>query len=156
STGPCKHIWAAVLAAEARGLLKEANAAKQLVSEFPSPQEGDDSDGLALDFGEEYFPQSRRPATRPASAPGPQLVSKPKPEPKEVWRKLIDEVSQPRVPASGSNLHFPAKRQILYVVDVEPSQSSGELVLALSSRDRKANGEWSRHSSLNLKSSQIS
>jgi superfamily II DNA or RNA helicase len=145
STGPCKHLWATVLAAESSGYLK--NLAGARISRF------DYSGGLPerefeLDYADEFIPQrSPDPPLRP------QLVPKPPPVPE--WRRQIEEVSRGVAQIPVGSTVFPAKRQILYIVDVRASVTAGSLVLSVETRDRKANGEWSRLTPLSLKRNQM-
>src|SRR5436190_15963048 len=45
STGPCKHVWATILAAEARGYLSEASlATRDRIYDYADSDVGDDED----------------------------------------------------------------------------------------------------------------
>ena len=142
SDGPCKHLWAAILAAEARGYLSKAVSAPKLVLDC-----GDY--GLDEEYDDEYeegFPLSvRRPVAVPPSAPKSRS-----------WLKRIAEISDAAVTqASFTGEPWPAKREVLYIVDVTASLAAACLILSLSSRDRKLNGSWARSKTLSLRRSQI-
>jgi superfamily II DNA or RNA helicase len=139
SNGPCKHLWATVLAAESRGLLADA-ATRDLKFLYVRKEPE-----FELDYADEFIPR-RAPVRpiRPPAAPPPPL-----------WRGQLEELSR-RVPNAADTLpEFPAKRQILYVVEAFGNQNSGKLVLSLLARDRKVNGEWTRPVPLSLKRGQI-
>ncbi|HXJ96860.1 MAG TPA: SNF2-related protein [Terriglobia bacterium] len=142
SDGPCKHLWAAILAAEAYGHLTAAASAPKLVLDC-----GDY--GLDEEYDDEYeedFPLSaRRPVAVPPSVPKSQN-----------WLKRITEISDSAsTQASWSGEPWPAKRQVLYIVDVAASPTASCLILSLASRDRKMNGSWARSKTLSLRRSQI-
>ena len=141
SDGPCKHLWATLLAAEAYGYLAEAAAAPKLVldcGDYGFDEEFDEED-------EEGFPLSAR---QPMAVP-------PAPPKSQGWRKRIGEISDSASQTASPSEPWPAKRQILYIVDVTASLSAKCLILSLWSRDRKLNGSWSRSKSLTLRRSQI-
>ena len=133
--GPCKHLWAAILAAESKGHLAALTIVTPLEFDY-----GGDIEGLP----------SRDPGELVSR---PQLVPKPPPVPE--WRRQIEAVGKQEKAGSPRTAPFPAKRQILYVVDRPASITAGSLVLGLASRDRKTNGEWSRIAPLSVKRSQI-
>ena len=142
SDGPCKHLWAVILAAEAYGYLSETASAPKLVLDC-----GDY--GLDEEYDDEYeenFPLSaRRPMAVPPAAPKSQG-----------WLKRIAEISDTSATqASFTGEPWPAKRQVLYLVDVTASLTASCLILSLASRDRKLNGTWARSKTLSLRRSQI-
>jgi hypothetical protein len=136
SDGPCKHIWATILAADARGHLSAAS----------------DAD-LVLDFGDIEDEDWEMPA--PQSHP-PVAVPKPPPPPRPpVWKNLITGVASRGLQAAQLADQWPSKREVLYIVDVPGSGSSGNVVLNLAMRDRKAEGVFTRVTPLALKRNQI-
>ena len=147
SSGPCKHLWATILAAETNGHLSNVAGARNLSFDYSG-----DQPEFALDYDEDYVP---RPApSRAEFRPKPQLVPPP-PPPIPAWRRQIEEIGRLRTDNQAGTTAFPAKRQILYVVDVANSALTGGLVLTLVTRDRKANGEWSRIVPLSVKRSRV-
>ena len=137
SEGPCKHLWATVLAAESRGFLGQATT-RTLEFEY-----GSDDQEFQLEYADTFIPQ-RTPA-RPAKPPAPP--------PPPAWRRQLDELAK-RSSQSAPASEFPSKRQILYLVDASVKRI-GSLVMSLASRDRKVNGEWSRPAPLSLKRAQV-
>ncbi|MBZ5520877.1 MAG: DEAD/DEAH box helicase [Acidobacteriia bacterium] len=137
--GPCKHLWATILAAEARGYLAPAASASglRLDENGSDPTEG--SAGRI-----EYLPKSGT------------VIVHPKPVPKAPdWRAQVAEIAHRRAWNESTDAAWPAKRQIVYIVDVPQSRVKGCLVLLLQMRDRRMDGSWSRHTSISLKQSQI-
>jgi superfamily II DNA or RNA helicase len=145
SAGPCKHLWATILAADAQGLLSAAAAAADLIL-----NDGDyDPDLDEEPDYEEYERGLHRPPVIAA-------IPKPPPAPKvPAWQRQIAEISQPGAETGWSGSEWPAKRRILYIVDVANSISAGCLVLSLGQVTPKADGAWARHSALSLKRRQV-
>jgi superfamily II DNA or RNA helicase len=141
SDGPCKHLWAAILAAESDGYLAATAAAPKLTlncGDYGFDEESEEE-------YEEGFPLSaRRPMAVPPAVP------------KSLgWRKRIAEISHSAAPPAWSGEPWPAKRQVLYTVDVAASLAAGSLIIFLSSREHKLNGGWTRSKILTLRRSQI-
>ncbi|HEY6341040.1 MAG TPA: DEAD/DEAH box helicase [Bryobacteraceae bacterium] len=119
--GACKHVWATLLASEAKGYLSAVS------NHSPIFEEG-------VHDPDEEFKEPRRtisPAPRPA----------PKPAPTPAWKRRIEEIVNPGGPMVRPAEPWPAKRQIVYVVDVPSSVNAGRLVLTLGSRDVKVSGD---------------
>jgi hypothetical protein len=145
SDGPCKHVWATVLAADAQGYLSAAAAAPDVVldcgeydpNEDPEcPDEEDLEDTFAL--------LSPVAAVAQPVAPNPPA-----------WLQRVTEISRGGAYGSSGTLAWPAKRRILYLVDATSSALTSRLELALVTSDRKADGGWSQHNPLKLKHSQV-
>src|SRR5579872_707960 len=139
SEGACKHLWATILAAEARGYLSRAAAARDL---FLEPDYSD------LDLDEEPDPLVTGPVPTWA-VPAPVAPKVP------TWQKRLTEISGGRTPVASDSDAWPAKRQILYVVDIPKLPQEAGLVLCVESRDRKLDGSWTRNKALSLKHGQI-
>jgi superfamily II DNA or RNA helicase len=114
SNGPCKHLWAAILMAEARGYLSNAAADPELAME--------DGTGLFRDHARERESELP-PAPKPAA-----------------WRRQLEEAAMTERVRLSSRAPWPAKREILYVVDVPSSRTADKLVLVIETRDRKKDG----------------
>jgi len=114
--GPCKHLWAAVLEAERRGLLTEVTKAPVIEVE---------EDIVDPDFEDEPLFQ-----WRPA-APVVQRVP--------LWQDHLTSIQRSLPPSSQPSRDM----EILYVIDAQGSRASGGLDLGLYTRNRKKNGEWS-------------
>ena len=134
----CKHVWAALLAAEAQGVaLLDPGHATNTVSIEPMDlddlDDSDDGDQLWRSADERWFP---RPATSAAPERRPRAT-------RPAWQQLLDTiVAVPAaVPAARPRL---ASGQLLYVIDVAASLAAGEAVVELVTRDLKASGEWGK------------
>jgi hypothetical protein len=140
SDGQCKHVWATILAAELRGHLSAAASAPN----------------LALDCGDFELHRARDEKADPSPFYRLEMVVPKPPAPKPpAWLQQVTEITKGGAQAGTGGLAWPAKRQILYIVDVTASVSASSLVLALMSSDRKADGGWSHHGPLRLKHSQV-
>jgi superfamily II DNA or RNA helicase len=116
--GPCKHIWATVLAADAKGYLSDV--------EVDSVVE--------------------QPGRTPPPPPKPVTPD---------WLKQIEGVANRGLATARSGETWPAKRQLLYVIDIQGSRSAECVVLRLNSRDRKIDGGWGGATVPTLQRSQI-
>jgi superfamily II DNA or RNA helicase len=138
---PCKHLWAVVLAAEGQGYLSAAASAAKVTLDCDDLDlhEMPDQGVLARDISSRSSAAFRKlPAPKPPS-----------------WRQQVVEIAAPRAPAAGPDVPWPAKRGILYIVDVASSLQRNGLVLSLHSRDCKADGSFGRPKPLALKRNQI-
>lgn len=110
--GPCKHIWATVLAADAKGYLTAAGAGP-------------------LSRAEESFDRGRaaKPARRPVLAPKPQ----PKP-----WELVLKQVHGVEARLE-SREPWPSRREVMYVFQPPPSPDSA-LIVELMTRELKSKG----------------
>jgi hypothetical protein len=117
---PCKHIWAACLAAEQKGYLKGAG-------DFASPG-----------FSEaipEVFPRK--------AYPKPALVKKPAPTPG--WRKQLQPLLA-KMGADESRLRFTTapEREFVYIINAGATLTQERLSVEVAQRDKKINGEWGK------------
>jgi len=131
---PCKHLWATILAADARGYLSAASATDVVLDCIGVEDE---------DRGNAGF--SKR---QPVPAPKP-------PPPPPAWKNHIIGIASRSLQAARFADEWSGKREILYVVDVPGSGSAGNVVLKLAMRDRKADGGCTRVAPLALKRSRI-
>jgi superfamily II DNA or RNA helicase len=123
----CKHLWATLLAAESKGLLRDAAAAMRVRTEF--------------DLFGDPFPSLSGPKLA-ASKP----VAKAPPRP-PAWVKQLNDLASQANPAAGV---WPAQRQILYVVDVPTCAMGSSLILKLLTREPKKAGGWKKPSTPRL------
>ena len=143
--GPCKHIWAAILEADRRGSLEEARASSrlQLEDDFdPDDPDPDDFDEEDSDFLNGPIGGWGRIA--PVAPPQPPLWE----ERLAAVQRLV-EVARPATPARSK------ESEVLYVVSLDSSRSSGAVTLEIKERTRKKNGEWSVLKDLSLSPKQI-
>ncbi|HXI56091.1 MAG TPA: SNF2-related protein, partial [Polyangia bacterium] len=136
SEGPCKHLWATILAADRMGLLASMHAFTKIRLDQHEVGEADDEADEEVN------------AIVPA-APSPMLaayrrqldaIQKARPVPPPPWKDLLL-----RARGYGDAEAMPAKWTgcLLYVVDVERNYV-GHLTLSLFERTRKRNGEWAK------------
>lgn len=125
--GPCKHLWAAVLAAESKGYLSDVEPAR-------------DASELAAE--EEFWEDPDEPLLFPISANRPRVAAPPARPP--VWKVQIEGIAGSRTGVGGNRLAWPEKRQLLYAVDPGASRTAGQLVISLFTRDRKKDGSYGR------------
>jgi superfamily II DNA or RNA helicase len=141
----CKHLWATILAADAQGGISVPASAPQLVlrDDFESPFDDADLKTQVARWRDSVARPRVPVTTRPRVPKSPS------------WRQQFSDIvapgSGPDAPAST----WPAKREVLYVVDIARCLSGGGLWLALESRDRKKDGSWTRPKPLAMKRSQI-
>ena len=144
SDGPCKHLWATVLAAQQRGFVSALNWAVHLP---PSPHK---ETFEPLSLKDEIFRASmaRRPVAQ-VSKPQPRPVTQKIP----AWKDRISGIGKD----SGlPSREWPKKREIVYIVDRPASFATGCLVLAIQTHDLKLNGTYSRLNPLSLERGRIS
>ena len=117
---PCKHIWAACLAAEQKGYLKGAG------------------DFVSSDFSEAI----------PEVSPGenysrPALVKKPPPSPG--WKKQLQPLVA-KMEADENRLRFstPPEREFVYLIDVGGTLAQERLLVQVAQRERRMNGAWGK------------
>jgi superfamily II DNA or RNA helicase len=130
--GRCKHLWAAVLEADRRGVLGEATTggALRLYSE-PDP---DDERQLA--GREPHIPPPPSPRTPP-------------------WQEYLTDIRRSLDDKKLKTPVWPREFEILYVVDPGTSKVAGAIVLELFSRSRKKNGEWTVNKEFRIAPSQV-
>lgn len=135
SNGPCKHIWATILTAEARDLLSSAAA-------DPNLQLVEDLGGL-----------ERASEAIPQGAERGGLTEEPKPA---IWRRQLAGVSAAQQQSPLLSSAWPAKRELIYTVDAPSSVAAGRVVLVTLTRDRKKDGTFSKPARGVVKRDQIS
>jgi superfamily II DNA or RNA helicase len=121
SSGPCKHLWATILAVEEYGYLKAValTPGTPVTYDYADAEDRDDV---------------RLPAPRPQPPPPAAKPQVKQPD----WRNRLQQIV-PGVPIAAER--WPADRQILYVVDVTGSVHHG-LTINLWTREPKRSGGW--------------
>ena len=125
----CKHIWAALLEAESRGLLSgDGPVGEDAVLEPEYPSAG--LRALRIDRG------------RPEALPGTPVRPPQKPP---AWQQFLTELRQD-VAAAERALPQPrfSNGQIVYAIDVRDTRAGNGTVINVLFRQRKKNGEWSK------------
>lgn len=142
-TGACKHLWATILAAEAKGYLSAAASDEELA------------------FFEEYIndyaveiSRSSKPFSKSPRLPS-ETTKLPAPKPPS-WRQKLTEIARQHTASPQGTDEWPTKRQIIYVVDVVTSVRQGVVILDLMTRDKKKDGTWSRPVLMNMRRYQLS
>ena len=143
----CKHLWAAILAADARGYLSVPASDPNLYLEcdyfgFDEDEEDEGEDGV--------FPPP--PPSSSIRAPGLKWAAEPKPT---GWQVQIAGISQLHNQAWAPGFTWPASRQILYAVNVSRSEQARGMVVSPLARDALHDGTWKPSFSLKLKREQI-
>jgi superfamily II DNA or RNA helicase len=146
SEGPCKHLWAVLLQAGKQGFLSLATAATKLV-EVNIDEEDDDSEEDDEDDGDE--PEDEAPFELTPTEPVIPALRGPS------WRTQIGDVQSMALQSARLARTWPAKRQIVYIVDVNASIAAGAVTIAIMSRDLKQNGEWSRTVRIDLRRNEV-
>jgi superfamily II DNA or RNA helicase len=150
---PCKHVWAALLAAEAQGLLKGADG--QSPRTIVVDEEILDTEGEEYDDYDDYEDESEVIAYRRFTdlPRGPSRTGTPKPP---TWKESLANLRGALERREGPNqAEWPPGREVLYMVDASTSKQNGELVLEVAHRDRKKNGDWGKPKAERLMPQQI-
>jgi superfamily II DNA or RNA helicase len=149
--GPCKHLYALLLAAESQGYLSgashaAADAQPEDADEFEGDDLTDDEDPddwiLERGAGEEFIPH-RRPRVRGGIA-GKTGRRKPG------WGELLDAMDQPLAGKTAARA-APRERRIEYVLDREGTLQGRGLALELACSERRADGEWGKRKSFRIR-----
>ena len=131
--GRCKHLWAAVLEADRRGVLGEA------------------VNGGALRLARDADPDDERELARwqfrpPEPPPPPQAPP---------WQEYLTDIRNSLETRKQKAPAWPRDFEIIYVVDPTASKVAGAIVLELFSRSRKKNGDWTINKEFRIAPSQV-
>ncbi len=118
----CKHIWATLLAAEARGFGAALTAPRRLQLELDDEDDGYDPDDSTLEFE----PVRRQPAPRRVR--------------RETWLDQLDTLRRQLEPGAAPT----ADRRVVYVLDATNGRVAPQLVIETAVSERKKNGEWGK------------
>jgi hypothetical protein len=119
--GQCKHLWAAMLEADRIGALAEAMQAKYLKLEDDPRFDDEEEDAVVPPFRLLPPVPSRIPA----------------------WQEHLSFIRHEIEQKKSVGASFARNSQILYIVDLAASRTSGAMVVELFFRTRKKNGDWS-------------
>jgi superfamily II DNA or RNA helicase len=143
--GPCKHIWAAILAAKDRGFLSAGRGEPRYL-ELAEPEPDDSSFQEDWEVDDNYedeiepFAVDERPA-RPTTARPTRPRRKRQPA---SWKKVLSALQKAEQPDGMYHRQtWPAGRELLYIVDIAASKPDQGLVLEVAYRQRKLDGDWS-------------
>jgi SNF2-related domain/Helicase conserved C-terminal domain/Bacterial SNF2 helicase associated len=123
----CKHLWAAILTADEQNYLAEAVSATGITHQ-PGQLSGDRSSALSP------APVILTP-TRPAVMP-----SKPSSQPG--WKVQMGRVGTAAASYRKETLHWPAHKEIFYLLDVPKSLGARSVVLTIATGERRTEGGW--------------
>jgi superfamily II DNA or RNA helicase len=146
SEGACKHLWAVLIQSGKQGFLSEAAKATKLIETDPD----DDDDDNPYDDEDEFEEEDNAPFELKAPEP-PKIPALRGPS----WRTQIGDVQNMALQSARLMRTWPAKRQIVYMVDVNASIAAASLTIALGSRDLKMNGEWTRTTRIDLRRNEL-
>jgi superfamily II DNA or RNA helicase len=139
--GPCKHIWGTILGAETQGYLADAAKAPSLILDDGEFDEDEEEEDEAPDGGvESTFAALQK--TPGAVAPKSDVPS---------WKAEVHSLVMGKAIRDRFLDNWPAKREIVYQVDVQSSLVAGNLVIALETRDRKTDGSHTPPVRANIK-----
>ena len=131
--GRCKHLWAAVLEADRRGVLGEA------------------VNGGALRLSRDADPDDERELDqwqfRPPEPPPPPQAPP--------WQEYLTDIRNSLETRKQKSPAWPRDFEIIYVVDPSASKVAGAIVLELFSRSRKKNGDWTVNKEFRIAPSQV-
>jgi superfamily II DNA or RNA helicase len=138
----CKHIWAAMLAAESEGHLKQIAEMAEPYIETEFEHEGIDGDFDPFDENGEDDEYDEFDASRPYRDEYRTPPRRPRERKVAPWKQYLTNLratAPARVPAGTEE-----KRRIVYVADVAQSASAGGLVVQAAASRLKKNGEWGK------------
>jgi superfamily II DNA or RNA helicase len=156
--GVCPHVWATILAADAKGLGPRSSGRRELI--IVDADEGDDDDDWddgsddpwAEDddpFDLSYTFHSPR-GSRKSS--GGKSTKKSKPTPPPAWQKQLSSVFHAPSSSSAEQPAVPLgkTREAWYAIDLAASQRNHGLTIQFFQRETKLNGEFGKLKSLSL------
>ncbi|MEO8596998.1 MAG: DEAD/DEAH box helicase [Candidatus Solibacter sp.] len=130
--GRCKHLWAAILEADRKGVLGTALQTNSLRLYRDRDAEDEAEDEV---FG---------------TLPGFTPVSK-----TPVWQEYLTDIRHSLDARKSKAPAWPRDMEIMYVLDPNASKVANALVLELFSRTRKKNGDWTTHKEFRIAPSQV-
>lgn len=140
----CKHIWAALLAAERQGLLKVPGSRRSLrLFESVELAEDEDDDSLiAHETGE-------KPSIHGTSA----IPHKPSPPD---WKHYLQTLRGAMESAGArARVASRAERELLYCIDAGNTLERERLIVEVAQRERKMNGSWGKPKSRRFRTEEI-
>ncbi len=148
--GPCKHIWATILAAEARGAGPRTGSRRlDVLGMEPDESEFDEWDEGY--FGQPFSPQRGQPS----SASGRRGTVKSAPVP--AWQRQLSRVFEtgPSSVAGDVLDGLEKAREAWYVLDVTSSLADGGLVVVLLQREARKTGELGKFKPLQVREREV-
>ena len=124
----CKHLWAAILAADEQGHLSDATAANGTTL---NREESIDQASSGL------FPAPIRIIRAHQAAPA---IKPPPLPPPPAWKTQLGRIAKVAASYRKEVSPWPAEKEIIYVLDVAASQAAGNVALTIATRERKKDG----------------
>jgi superfamily II DNA or RNA helicase len=121
SSGPCKHLWATVLAADQAGYLTAVADRPKVTALYEQP------------------PVAETPPAAPVTRAKP-----PAPPPDSQWREQLRALLQSEPIGLPAGRDSPDGRELHYVIDGPGSMVAQSILLNLRTRERKADGDWGK------------
>jgi superfamily II DNA or RNA helicase len=143
--GLCKHIWATMLAADARGLGPRAGSRKLSVLTPDSDEWDLDDEADELEEDEEFFGR-RYPSSGSGRRPFSHWQRPRSPSPAR-WQQQLSAVFNSHPASASGDTALPLvdkAREAWYVLDVTSSLETGVLMIHLFQRETKVSGEFGR------------
>jgi hypothetical protein len=150
SDGPCKHIWATVLAADRKSYLrgKLGGGTVRLVEDLDNI---DDVSDLDIDDDDiDVAPASPVYSSRLRAPARPLLPPPPKPP---TWRDHLQKLNT--ATAHRPRSQWDTSREIYYVADVTSAIHKQALCLRLEYREQTKGGKWSKLKPLRISTSEV-
>jgi hypothetical protein len=139
----CKHIWAALLAAERQGLLKVPGTKRSLrIFEACGLHEGEDDDGPMAHAGGGRMSSDGTSAARH------------KPRPPD-WKDHLKTLRSAMESTRASPAPPSGEREVLYCIDTGSTLERDRLIVEVAQRERKLNGSWGKPKSRRLRTDEI-
>ncbi len=135
----CKHIWATILEAEEQGHLGEVTRATSELesSGATATMAGGLFAPLETDKGGEVEKFDRLDHLRQIH----QVARPPKPVRLPAWKEQLRQIANTASPLQSSAQTWPARSELVYILDVPRSLATGTLSLDIASRSRTKEGE---------------
>ncbi len=124
----CKHLWAAILAADEQGHLADATAANGTTL---------NRDESIAQASSGLFPAPIRIVRAPQAAPA---IKPPPLPPPPAWKTQLGRIAKVAASYRKEVSPWPAEREIIYLLDVAASQAAGNVALTIATRERKKDG----------------
>ncbi len=141
----CKHLWATILAVDAGNYLSGLPTSKHIPpfadKSSPSPELEDDDDwdddvtGLVLPAGSKRITRRRKESETRLRE----------------WESRLETLKNELAGSDSTPSTTPREREIFYLIDVEHSREDGQLVLEISQRQQRTNGQWGKLKPLKLR-----
>ncbi len=128
----CKHVWAVILAVDAKGGLRGNDGTLPQRLKTMQAAVGDGAEGRAT------------PSANPSPGTAPWTPT---------WRHVMDEIATPRPLVPTPTVDY--AQEILYLLDMPSTLRSREITLELMSRAKKRDGSWGKLQRLNLRREEV-